>query len=77
MRTRQHQNMSNTTNKKQRLYDLINTGTNQPAKALAKALKVTSVTALVGALRKEGAVIWANKSSKGLLYRFDTVRSYA
>jgi Mn-dependent DtxR family transcriptional regulator len=67
--------MSNTS-KTQRLYNLLQTGENTSAKALAKALKVKSVTSLVTALRKQGAVIYTNKTSNGPAYRYDTVRSY-
>jgi hypothetical protein len=77
MRTKRYiKNMSNTT-KTQRLYELIATGTNVPAKTLAKKLKVASVASLVTALRKDGAVIHKNETAQGTAYRFDTLRSYA
>lgn len=66
----------NKTTKKEKLINILASGKNVSAAALAKKLGVARVSAHINNLRNEGFVIYTNTGRDGTQYRLDGARSF-
>jgi hypothetical protein len=70
---------NNSTTKIQKLYDVLAHGENVTSAELKRQLRTKSVSSIVRAARKAGAVIWMNRVNRNgktvTAYRYDNARS--